>query len=967
MPGSDYAAFVRQRKDDIARVIREQRERSLHIADGITDARVRRAFLQAEAQHERDIADFWRRFFRRARKQVERPNQHDGGAGMDRPRRPSPRPPVSRGPSARPSGAIQLAGYSGPVLDAKGRRGVYLSASYLGAKTAEYGCARRLVRYVTDLGHVEWLDGVALAGSNIGENRAEMSAAFGLVEDLNRAARANAKVVFHLIVQLPHDVSPADRAEIMARWCEDQFGLRNLPYVWAVHTPDEDGDQRNYHGHVAVSFRPLIRVEPYAWDAARELKSELDSPEQFRVMREQFARVMTEVAQEAGLRREYTALSHAARGLKIKPTEHLGAHKTREVREGGYVAADARNRARIRRNEAMLKIDRLKRRQAAMERRLARVRRIEARAFDVVSASARPERRAPFQTRHASAAVRPRRVTDALGTKVVIAIRDAALPARGIAASSSTRPAARSTEASPIAARSTRAQRPAVVATGAIAPVTLCTAVDLCTSLPVSRPAMIDRTPLPAHIPIIPGSPAKLPTSNEAGIGGSDAANRPASPPSVIGYRPSVRRSLDEARSAAINVIAVIRDDARPATLAAAASAVRPELRTATLASVSSIAMTPAADRSDRPTIALSASTDRLPSPTARIDEALLLAAFGEPARRRRGRAKAGAPDAVLAASDQISWTAATIEGDVPLDKVGSFDRIDILTPAPMTALTDRVRAVDFYVHDDGTGRLELDPRAEQMLGVSQAELDQQAEQAALADLRREQQGVVADLVAEVERRPLAFSPTGPRPWPRDLDPASLKRLDRWSRDEGFRDDLFHAVEAPVRKAHKASGMTAATAAAEVAAIRTRAEARPRRDIPNGTGGMPTLPQPVFDDEGPRAGIVAFDPISGQPSDRLLLLLMLAGRYPRRIEVADDGKPMARPGKPALLAPLLHAWRDDDRVVALVTKTVTESRKFGRPVWPPGIAAAVSAYVERAAGGARTTHGRLSADRGRGG
>lgn len=75
---------------------------------------------------------------------------------------------------------------------------------------------------------------------------------------------------------------------------------------------------------------------------------------------------------------------------------------------------------------------------------------------------------------------------------------------------------------------------------------------------------------------------------------------------------------------------------------------------------------------------------------------------------------------------------------------------------------------------------------------------------------------------------------------------------------------------------------------------------------------------------------------------------------------------MALPGKPAMLAALLHPWRHDDRVAALVTETVRASREAGSPVWPQPIAGAVQAYAARAAGPSGLATRRPPPDLGRG-
>ncbi|MEO9131316.1 MAG: MobA/MobL family protein [Sphingomonas sp.] len=942
----DYADFVRQRKDEFAQAIREQRERSLRIADGIADAKVRRAFLKAEADHERAIADFWRRFFRKMRKQPSGARTGGGNASSGV-RRSSTQPPSASGPTAPPSGARQLASYSGPVLDRKGRRGVYLAASYLGAKHTSYGCARRLVRYVTDPEHVEWLNGAGLFGSNVGEMRAEMSAAFGLVEDLNRAARANAKIVFHLIVQLPHDVTPAERAEIMRRWCEDQFGHRNLPYVWSVHVPDADGDQRNYHGHVAVSFRPLVRVEPFCWDSGRELKAELDNPEQFRIMREQFARIMTEVAQEAGKNREYTALSHAGRGLKIKPTEHLGVHKTRLVRERNYVAVDARNRAKIKRNEAMLEIERLKRRQTAMERRLARVRRVEARSVDVVSGTERPRYR---PTDHLGRVVSSRRVKH---------VQPSVRQPESVSRKASGPPVGTGMLAV--------AQRPPARPAGSVVGVATTLAATPRTSKTLRDTAAVARANFDRSSPISTIAlrrRVEAATSRRADPHVADRPDfrQPASAVPSLSIRP--HRLL---ASAATSIDVADRPNGtRPIVIVSSLPASRPDVGHTVTATIEGLEGRRVSGRPPQATL-LTASDAMLPQPPAAgVDEALLRAAFGNDARRRRQRAKAGAPRAVLAASAKIEWAHATIDGEGALDGIEAFDQIARLTPAPITAITARIRKADFYVHDDGTGKLELDPRAMNALKVSDATLDAEAEQTALADIREEQQRIFDLLVAEAERRPLAFGKTGPRPWPRDLDEAVLGRLDKWSGDEGFRSDLFLAVELPVREAHDAHDQMARVTAARPDTRSVTSDVRLARPIPDGFGGWRDTSAPIFHEDGARPHITAFDAASGRPTDQLLLLLLLAGKHPHRIEVATDGRLMTMRGKPAVLAPLLHSWRHDDRVAALVIETVRASRNAGAPIWPPYIAAAVRAYASRAAGTSGAASGQLVPDLGRG-
>ncbi|MES2337657.1 MAG: MobA/MobL family protein [Pseudomonadota bacterium] len=348
-----------QRKDDAERARLEHLERHRRQVEATAGARIRRALEREEAERQRGIDEFWRALNRKVR--PERRTDHGSGDQQRTIRRGGR--PVARSP-------FQLAAYSGPIVDRAGRIGVFLSSTYLAAKTTEYGCMKRLSYYVTKPDHLESEQSFF---SNMGEDRHEIACGMALVEDANRAARANAKVAVTFIVQLPHDVTPQERMTILRLWCEEKFGIHNMPFVAAVHKPSADGDQRNFHGHVVTSFRPAYRTDRYAWRVGRSPRTDLDNPAMFEEYRRDFATIMTAVVQIAGKDRIYTHLSHAGRGLKHKPTEKLGPHKTRAVRSGEYVPTNARNAHTIATNEALVAIDRIDERAKRNRRRIAQL------------------------------------------------------------------------------------------------------------------------------------------------------------------------------------------------------------------------------------------------------------------------------------------------------------------------------------------------------------------------------------------------------------------------------------------------------------------------------------------------------------------------------------------------------------------------------------------------------------------
>ncbi|KQM99375.1 hypothetical protein [Sphingomonas sp. Leaf25] len=255
-----------------------------------------------------------------------------------------------------------------------------------------------------------------------------------------------------------------------------------------------------------------------------------------------------------------------------------------------------------------------------------------------------------------------------------------------------------------------------------------------------------------------------------------------------------------------------------------------------------------------------------------------------------------------------------------------------------------RLATIDAYVADyRGPERqVEIDYPALKAIGVGWDWLNAAGVQQALRALRADQQQVVAELAREAAARPLAFAKHGTRFWPRDLSADLVRRLDRWATDPGFQRDVFEMGQA-IAKAHDADDASRREARVTHRTVGANLAA----PVPDGFGGWRQESAPVFRDESVYAHVAAFDPVGGQPSDPLLLLLLLAGRHPRQIVFADDGRLMALPGPPALLAPLLHPWRQDERVAALVAETVRASREAGAPTWPRPVANAVQAFAAR--------------------
>ena len=86
--------------------------------------------------------------------------------------------------------------YRGPIIDRAGRRGIFFSIVYDGAKKNRLGVAKRRIVYMFKPDHAELFEGRPIFYSNMGLVRAEIESCAEALERANRSARSNAIVGF---------------------------------------------------------------------------------------------------------------------------------------------------------------------------------------------------------------------------------------------------------------------------------------------------------------------------------------------------------------------------------------------------------------------------------------------------------------------------------------------------------------------------------------------------------------------------------------------------------------------------------------------------------------------------------------------------------------------------------------------------------------------------------------------------
>ena len=159
--------------------------------------------------------------------------------------------------------------------------------------------------------------------------------------------RRDARTAQEVEVALPAELSEAGRRELaedLARRLAAEYGCAA---DWAVHAPPRGGDGRNHHAHVLLTTRALtaeglggkIPLEREAgWLRRRGLPT---GPERVRALRAEWADMANAALAREGHGVRIDHRSHAARGLSVRPTRHMGVAATALARRGEPVSRAA--------------------------------------------------------------------------------------------------------------------------------------------------------------------------------------------------------------------------------------------------------------------------------------------------------------------------------------------------------------------------------------------------------------------------------------------------------------------------------------------------------------------------------------------------------------------------------------------------------------------------------------------------
>ncbi|RST30121.1 hypothetical protein HMF7854_04245 [Sphingomonas ginkgonis] len=161
---------------------------------------------------------------------------------------------------------------------------------------------------------------------------AQIVAFWNALEAFEAEADADGNVYSHLIVAMPHELSPNGRAQALEDLCFRLDAL-HLPYVASLHRPDPKGDVRNFHAHIIMSPRPFAVEGPFAWSFEAGKATELNSRAGYDWLRQQAAAAFNHALEKEGRALRYTGIAQAKRGVPSTGEAHDGPAKTARKRQ----------------------------------------------------------------------------------------------------------------------------------------------------------------------------------------------------------------------------------------------------------------------------------------------------------------------------------------------------------------------------------------------------------------------------------------------------------------------------------------------------------------------------------------------------------------------------------------------------------------------------------------------------------
>lgn len=134
--------------------------------------------------------------------------------------------------------------------------------------------------------------------------------------------RKNAVVAREVMVAIPHELNEVQRKDLIESYSRGLSDRYKTGIDYAIHEPDENGDERNYHAHIMMTTREID--ESGFGKKTRQLDVYSTGIEEVKYMRESWATEANKALNDAGIEESIDHRSLAEQGETRQPTTHRG-------------------------------------------------------------------------------------------------------------------------------------------------------------------------------------------------------------------------------------------------------------------------------------------------------------------------------------------------------------------------------------------------------------------------------------------------------------------------------------------------------------------------------------------------------------------------------------------------------------------------------------------------------------------
>lgn len=141
-------------------------------------------------------------------------------------------------------------------------------------------------------------------------------------------------------IALPAELTADERQELAHEFGNMVVQKYGAAVDIAIHAPNRNGDQRNFHVHILATTRCFVngalsqKTDFDLSDRDRKKKGLGTRRAELESIRADWARMVNRALEKAQLQERVTYKSHAERGLGVEPTHHLGPTATAMERRG---------------------------------------------------------------------------------------------------------------------------------------------------------------------------------------------------------------------------------------------------------------------------------------------------------------------------------------------------------------------------------------------------------------------------------------------------------------------------------------------------------------------------------------------------------------------------------------------------------------------------------------------------------